>query len=212
MSIQSEITRLSGNVSNALDAIEAKGVTIPTGANSDDLANLIGQISGGGGGGGSITQDQDGYLVLSPDGGGGGGGGLEYEEGTWTPVTDIAKGTITFTNAHSDVPTYFALADMTGTAAPDGSSNVSFVFGNWYAAFGSPAYSANGTTQYAACRFSYGSTSTGSQTISALTGTAATSLPFWATAGAVYPYTNSDSRYWKAGRTYKWIAVWAPSA
>lgn len=76
MSIQSEINRISGNVSDALDAIEAKGVTIPTGANSDDLANLIGQISGGGGGtGGTITQDQDGYLVLSPDGGGGGGGG-----------------------------------------------------------------------------------------------------------------------------------------
>lgn len=49
MSIQSEITRLSGNVSDALDAIEAKGVTIPTGANSDNLANLIGQISGSGG-------------------------------------------------------------------------------------------------------------------------------------------------------------------
>lgn len=44
MSIQSEITRISGNVSDALDAIEDKGVTIPTGSNSDDLATLIGQI------------------------------------------------------------------------------------------------------------------------------------------------------------------------
>lgn len=47
MSIQSEITRISGNVSDALDAIEGKGVTIPTGSNSDDLATLIEQISGG---------------------------------------------------------------------------------------------------------------------------------------------------------------------
>ena len=47
MSIQSEITRISGNVADALDAIEAKGVTIPTGANSDDLATLIAQIGGG---------------------------------------------------------------------------------------------------------------------------------------------------------------------
>jgi len=47
MSIQSEINRISGNVSDALDAIEEKGVTIPSGANSDDLANLIGQISSG---------------------------------------------------------------------------------------------------------------------------------------------------------------------
>lgn len=44
MSIQSEINRISGNVSDALDAIEAKGVTIPSGSNSDDLADLIAQI------------------------------------------------------------------------------------------------------------------------------------------------------------------------
>ena len=46
MSISSEITRLSGNVSDALTAISNKGVTVPSGSNSDDLATLIGQISG----------------------------------------------------------------------------------------------------------------------------------------------------------------------
>ena len=50
MSIQSEITRISGNVSDALEAIADKGVTVPSGSNSDDLADLISQISGGGGG------------------------------------------------------------------------------------------------------------------------------------------------------------------
>ena len=49
MSIQSEINRISGNVADALDAIEDKGVTVPAGSNSDDLADLIAQISGGGG-------------------------------------------------------------------------------------------------------------------------------------------------------------------
>ena len=44
MSIQSEINRISGNVSDTLDAIEAKGVTIPSGSNSDDLADLIALI------------------------------------------------------------------------------------------------------------------------------------------------------------------------
>ena len=48
MSISSEITRISGNVSDALTAIANKGVTVPSGANSDDLATLIAQISGGG--------------------------------------------------------------------------------------------------------------------------------------------------------------------
>lgn len=48
MSIQSEITRIAGNVSDALDAIANKGVTVPVGSNSDDLATLIAQITGGG--------------------------------------------------------------------------------------------------------------------------------------------------------------------
>ena len=50
MSISSEIARIAGNVSSALTAIANKGVTVPSGSNSDDLADLIGQISGGGGG------------------------------------------------------------------------------------------------------------------------------------------------------------------
>ena len=41
MSISSEITRLSTNVSNALTSIAAKGVTVPSGSKSDDLADLI---------------------------------------------------------------------------------------------------------------------------------------------------------------------------
>ena len=45
MSIQSEITRIGGNVADALTAIAAKGVTVPQGANSDDLADLIAAIA-----------------------------------------------------------------------------------------------------------------------------------------------------------------------
>ena len=68
MSISSEITRISGNVSDALTAIGAKGVTVPTGSNSDDLATLIGSIQTGGGSSvqtktGSVTGD--GTITLS---------------------------------------------------------------------------------------------------------------------------------------------------
>lgn len=48
MSIQSEITRISDNVSDALDSVAAKGVTVPSGSNSDDLADLIDAIPSGG--------------------------------------------------------------------------------------------------------------------------------------------------------------------
>lgn len=55
MSISSEISRISGNVSAALTAIGNKGVTVPAGSNSDDLATLIGSIQTGGGGGMTAT-------------------------------------------------------------------------------------------------------------------------------------------------------------
>ena len=40
MSIASEISRISNNVQNTIDAIEAAGVTVPEGANSDNLPSL----------------------------------------------------------------------------------------------------------------------------------------------------------------------------
>ena len=55
MSISSEITRISGNVADALTAIGAKGVTVPSGATSDDLADLISAITSGGSGGMTVT-------------------------------------------------------------------------------------------------------------------------------------------------------------
>lgn len=59
MSIQSEITRIAGNVSDALAEIANKGVTVPVGSNSDDLATLIAQITGGGGSAIVITDTID---------------------------------------------------------------------------------------------------------------------------------------------------------
>ena len=50
MSVQSEITRLSDNVTAALAAIADKGVTVPDGSNSDSLAALIESIEAGGAG------------------------------------------------------------------------------------------------------------------------------------------------------------------
>lgn len=44
MSIQSEITRISGNVQASLAAVEEKGVTVPEGSGSDELAGLIAEI------------------------------------------------------------------------------------------------------------------------------------------------------------------------
>lgn len=44
MSIATEITRIAKNVSDSLDAVAAKGVTVPSGSTSDDLPDLIASI------------------------------------------------------------------------------------------------------------------------------------------------------------------------
>ena len=49
MSVQTQIDRISGNVSAALTAIADKGVTVPDGSTSDALAGLIASIEAGGG-------------------------------------------------------------------------------------------------------------------------------------------------------------------
>lgn len=65
MSISSEIARLSKNISDSLDAVSAKGVTVPSGSTSDDLAGLIAQITGGGGATVVTTPDSHGGDIVT---------------------------------------------------------------------------------------------------------------------------------------------------
>lgn len=105
MSIQSEITRISGNVSDALTAIANKGVTVPSGSNSDDLATLIGQIQTGGGGAISV--------VDTPDAAG----------GTVRTITavDISSDTVTAAHLETGYTAHDAAGNaITGTLSPGG--------------------------------------------------------------------------------------------
>lgn len=65
MSISSEISRIAGNVADSLDAVAAKGVTVPAGSTSDDLPGLIAQITGGGGMTVIETQDSHGGTIVT---------------------------------------------------------------------------------------------------------------------------------------------------
>lgn len=59
MSIASEISRISQNVSDSLTAVAAKGVTVPSGSTSDDLPELIAAIQTGSGSAITITDTTD---------------------------------------------------------------------------------------------------------------------------------------------------------
>lgn len=121
MSIQSEITRIAGNVSDSLDAVADKGVTVPSGSNSDDLAGLIALIPTASGEDGYVWQDAQGYVHLSD------------EQGT-QPIMDSltvsASGTYTPQSGHAyssvTVPSGSATTPATSvTANPSISVNSS---------------------------------------------------------------------------------------
>jgi hypothetical protein len=59
MSIAYEISRISQNISDSLDAVAAKGVVVPSGSTSDDLPELIAQITSGSDSAITITDEED---------------------------------------------------------------------------------------------------------------------------------------------------------
>lgn len=159
--------------------------------------------------GGSVTQDQDGFIVLPPDGGGSPSvGGLVYETGTWTPSADISDTTISFTNAHTDAPILAMICDS-DTSERSANSNVFSIIGNLYGFLG--FYVEQGSsTRYGVTIWNYVNSSDG-LSVSNLSFSFAEVLETWMSSSGFRAYTNSESRYWRANRTYKWIAVWAPT-
>ena len=150
---------------------------------------------------------------------GGGGSGLEYETGTYKPNADISRPTITWSNTHSEAPFFVLFVDATGTAHSATNSNYVFAFVDYYKLYGTGVpYSSSGF-RYATAFYNYRGTSTSSiitaGTICAYnsndTSSSGSSYPrYWVSQTDFHPYSGSTSRYWRSGRTYKWIAVWKP--
>lgn len=145
----------------------------------------------------------------------GGGGGLEYETGTYTPNADIARPTINFTNSHTEPPILVMFADATGTDHTASNSNYACIIANINGLTGGGVPSnASSNRRYGVASYVYRTSSNPSQNIygiSSLTSSSSASgLMYWVTNTGFIPSSASTSRYWRAGRTYKWIAVWKP--
>lgn len=148
-----------------------------------------------------------------------GGGGLKYETGEWSPSEDIARGTVSFSDVHTNPPIAIFLSDTTGTAYSTTNSNHLFCWidPDGWKGKGYP-YSSSGY-RYAAAYYSYRGSSTSSissggylcsQRSSSASSSGASYPKYWATKSEFHPYSNSTSRYWRAGRTFSWIAIWKP--
>lgn len=143
------------------------------------------------------------------------GGGLNYEEGTWTPTENVAQPVISFSNTHSSPPMFVMMADATGTNDTTASTNYGFVYSSFYEYTGQ-AVPSNETTgcRYALADYVYTSSKNPAQGVSGiikLTGSGTSSVSYWVSETGFIPSSASTTRYWKAGRTYKWIAVWSPT-
>ena len=169
---------------------------------------------------GDIASGKKAYVngsLITGTASGGGGGGLEYETGTWTPTSDVSEYTIQFTDAHTVAPFFYCIVDATNTYDDTLQSNGSVTFVNWNVALGAIYYaSATGPRyglSYPRYRASSASGDTASvSTFSGLSGSSDSYADWWATSSGIKATSKSSSRYWRAGRTYKWIAVWAPTS
>lgn len=130
-----------------------------------------------------------------------GGGGLEFEVGTWTPTEDGYGEWHYFANEHTSTPLYILMCDTEMSTVPDHSYGAVSV--NIYSAYSGTedAYAAAQTRSYV------GVGSWGSGNVSVYT-------------SALSNYVDNEKfrvegtlsgNSWRAGRTYKWVAIWAPA-
>lgn len=153
-----------------------------------------------------------------------GGGGLVYETGTWTPASDTSSYVIQFSNTHTTPPAYYEIVDATGTYSDTLYSFYRLIYVQWDRLFGSSAYADydnSGTVKYG--RYDLLQRVNSATTMSTQggfinypateTGNSTTNHPrFWATETGIKAAGYYTSYYWRTGRTYKWIAVWAPTS
>ena len=163
--------------------------------------------------------DADGYSSVTVNVSG--GGGLVYETGTYTPTSDVASATVSFTNTHSTLPAIVVMAEASNSLSSWTNYslfewnyiNTGDLFGGGYPR--SSAYLGYGRVDV--IRKSNTSSLNVTNTISfqypsSETSDANETYPrYWVTASSFKAYSSNNTYYWRSGRTYKWIAVWAPT-
>ena len=107
------------------------------------------------------------------------------------------------------------MSDTSSASGISSSSNTVFMLCDMYRCFSAGYPYSTSATRYGVAFYVYRGSNNSSagavqvQYNSDNTSSSSTSYyRYFATASAFYPYSNSSSRYWRANRTYKWIAIW----
>lgn len=221
-------TQLDSDLTSVANAIRTKGGTSASLTFPTDFITAINAISGGGGstliaksitanGTYNATDDSaDGYSQVTvnvPTG----GVGLTFESGTYEPSADTTGEKILFANTHSEAPAFIMMVDATGTVNTTSNTNMQFVWYDYYKLYGIGMPWSSSAYRYATAFYSYRASSTTALTQSAAhcaynsdnASSGSINYPrFWCDELGFTPNSASTSRYWRAGRTYKWIAIW----
>ena len=166
------------------------------------------------------SDNADGYSSVTVNVSGG-GGGLEYETGTFTPAADVTDYDIQFANTHTTLPffTNYMLAANQYDDTLNSALAINYI--NFESLYGAALYASSSNIYYGRTENLYrGSSSTSMSTssgtvtypLSSEDTTSANYPRYWATNTHLSLHTRSASRYFRAGKTYKWIAVWAPTS
>lgn len=149
---------------------------------------------------------------------GGGGGGLEYETGAWTPTVDTGQGQIYFAKTHTNLPCLIALSDTSEDSTSVSSSVMAWTYYEAYTMWGAAMPQSPTVLKYGVVEWVYTSGSSSSQGNVILnypptSGSSSRLYPrYWVDEAWFKPYAYNTNNKFRAGRTYKWIAIWAPSS
>lgn len=145
------------------------------------------------------------------------GGGLTFETGIYEPSADTSGEKILFANTHSEAPAFIMMVDATGTADTTSNTNMQFVWYDYYKLYGTGMPWSSSAYRYASAYYAYRATNTGALSVGGVhcsansdsQGSGGINYPrFWTDELGFTPNSASTSRYWRAGRTYKWYAIW----
>lgn len=134
--------------------------------------------------------------------------GLEYETGTWTPSSNTSDYTIPFQRTHSDAPFFYLIANSTDTYNSQTNTNHAVIFASWWKLLNVGIKTSSSASSAANIAYFYRANSSTSMTASNYS---LQSIVDYSKTTGIRAYTLSNTRYWRSGIPYKWIAVWKPT-